>query len=115
MKNAAGEKTGFRGIVRDVTTRKQTGELYRTLSERSFAGVHVVQDGTFRYINFKGASYAGYNPEELVGKKANSIIHPEDREKVKNNAREMLSGNRISPYEFRIITNREKSVGSWRP
>jgi len=104
MKNAAGEKTGFRGIVRDVTTRKQTGELYRTLSERSFAGVHVVQDGTFRYINFKGASYAGYNPEELVGKKANSIIHPEDREKVKNNAREMLSGNRISPYEFRIIT-----------
>jgi len=104
MKNAAGEKTGFRGIVRDVTTRKQIGELYKTLSERSFAGVHVVQDGTFRYINFKGASYAGYNPEELVGKKANSIIHPEDREKVKNNAREMLSGNRISPYEFRIIT-----------
>lgn len=79
-------------------------EPYKTLSERSFAGVYVVQNGKFQYINFKGASYAGYRPEELIGEKANSIIYPEDREKVKNNAREMLSGSRISPYEFRITT-----------
>lgn len=86
------------------TTWKGVEELYQTMVERSFAGVYIVQDGNFMFINSKGASYAGYIPEELIGRKANSIIHPEDRVKVKNNAREMLSGSRLSPHEFRIIT-----------
>ena len=104
IKNAAGMTTGFRGIVRDVTAHKAIEELYKTMAERSFAGIYVVQDGKFKFINARGASYAGYSPEELIGKKANAIIYPEDREKVKNNAREMLSGKRKSPHEFRIIT-----------
>jgi len=106
IQNAAGVKTGFRGIVRDVTAWKGVEELHKTMVESSFAGVYVVQDGKFIFINSKGASYAGYDPEELVGRKANLIVHPEDREKVKNNAREMIAGNRVSPYEFRILTKK---------
>jgi len=32
------------------------------------------------------------------------LVHPEDRVKVRKQAREMLRGKRISPHEFRIVT-----------
>jgi PAS domain S-box-containing protein len=44
-----------------------------------------------------------YTPAELIGSKANRIVHPEDREFVKANALAMLRHKRNTPYEFRII------------
>jgi two-component system cell cycle response regulator len=79
-------------------------ELYRALAERSFAGVYVVQDGKFRFINSNAASYAGYKREELVNQKVDQVVHPQDREKVRKDASAMLRGELITPYEFRIIT-----------
>ncbi len=104
MRDADGRKTGFRGIVRDVTARRQAENLYQTLAEKSFAGVYVVQDGKFRFINRMGASFAGYRPEEMIGRRSDFILHLEDIAEVKKNAREMISGARSSPYEFRIVT-----------
>ncbi len=83
---------------------RESEELYRTLTERSFAGVYVVQDGKFRFINSNAASYAGYEREELVNQKVDQVVHPQDREKVRKDARAMLLGELITPYEFRIIT-----------
>ncbi|MCX5856649.1 MAG: PAS domain-containing protein, partial [Deltaproteobacteria bacterium] len=79
-------------------------ELYQILTERSFAGIYVVQEGRFRYLNKNAASYAGYAPDELIEQMSDSIVHPEDRETVQKNALEMLQGQRTSPSEFRILT-----------
>ncbi len=76
----------------------------RTLTEKSIAGIYVVQGGRFRFLNSNAASYAGYRVEELVGTKANMIVHPDDRDMVSKNARAMLIGEHISPHEFRILT-----------
>jgi len=87
----------------DITDRKNEG-LYRTLAERSMAGVYVVQDGRFTYLNKMAASYAGYEPEELIGTNAMALVLPEDREKVRKRGTQMLHGLSASPYEFRIRT-----------
>jgi diguanylate cyclase (GGDEF)-like protein/PAS domain S-box-containing protein len=79
-------------------------DFYHTIAEASFAGIYVVQDGRFSYLNRNAASYAGYTPIELVGRDAFSIVHHEDRDLVNRLAREMLKGLRTEPYEFRIIT-----------
>jgi len=79
-------------------------DFYHTIAEASFAGIYVVQDGRFSYLNRNAASYAGYTPIELVGRDAFSIVHHEDRDLVNKLAREMLKGLRTEPYEFRIIT-----------
>jgi diguanylate cyclase (GGDEF)-like protein/PAS domain S-box-containing protein len=79
-------------------------ELYRTLTESSFAGIYVVQDGEFRYLNQNAASYAGYAPDELVGRPPADIVHPEDRENARRDARAMLTGKKTSPSEFRVLT-----------
>lgn len=106
-----GKLQAYDGLIQDITERKQTEkalqeseELYRVLAEKSFAGVYVVQNGKFRFINSNAASYAGYTPGELIGRESIKLVHPEDREQFKKNAIEMLYGKRTSPYEFRIIT-----------
>ena len=66
--NDRGDVIGTTGIARDITERKRVEELYRMLSDKSLAGVYVVQDGVFKYLNANAASYAGYSPEELVGR-----------------------------------------------
>ncbi len=103
----------FIGFVEDISQRKKAEEgqriaeeLYRTLAEKSFAGVYVVQNGRFMFINSNAAQYAGYTREELIGRSTAKIIHPEDLKIARDHAVEMLSGKRDSPYEFRIVTRR---------
>ena len=100
----------FLGVIyvkdRSKEAIRQSKELYRALSEKSIAGIYVVQDGKFRFINGNAASYAGYTSEELLDQDASILVSPEDREQVRQNARAMLRGERSSPYEFRIITKR---------
>jgi PAS domain S-box-containing protein len=95
---------GFRGIARDVTEKKSLEEMYRTVAEKSFAGVFIVQKGAFKYVNANVAAYTGYTPEELIGRKTESIVHPDDLKTLKQRAIEMLKGTHKSPYEYRITT-----------
>ena len=83
---------------------RERAQMLKTLTEKSFAGIYLVQDGRFRFVNERAASYAGYGMDELLGIKADSVVHPEDRIRIKTDARAMLRGERTSPYVFRIIT-----------
>ena len=95
---------GFRGIARDVTEKKRLEEMYRTVAEKSFAGVFIIQKGVFQYANANVTAYTGYAPEELIGRKTETIVHPDDLKALKQCAIEMLKGTRKLPYEYRIIT-----------
>jgi len=83
--------------------RETAADLFQTLTEKSVAGIYVVQEARFVFVNTNAAYYAGYSRDELVGKKSDTLVHPEDRELVRENARAMLQGLSTSPYEFRII------------
>jgi len=87
---------------------RESEHIYKTISEKSLAGIYVVMDGKFQTLNENAASYAGYRPEELIGRKSDGIVHPKDRAEVKRNAREMLFGRRSFPHEFRIITKKKE-------
>jgi len=80
--------------------------LYRTLAERSFTGVYVIQDGNIKYLNHHATTHLGYQPDELIGRKAHSFVHPEDRKNVRRDAREMLDGRRMSPYQYRALNKK---------
>jgi PAS domain S-box-containing protein len=91
-------------LLMEIEERRHAESLYQTLAEKSMAGVYIVQDKIFRYLNSNAAAYAGYTPEELEGEEALCMGHPEDRKWVKLRARQMLKGEREAPYEFRIQT-----------
>jgi len=104
-----GESLRERNIVityEDITDRKRADEAYKLMARSSVAGVYIVKDGKFRYVNNFAAHYAGCSEEELVGVNASSLVHPADREMVRKNATKMLKGKGSTPYEFRIITKK---------
>ncbi len=94
----------------ESSERKQAGEVVqeseenlRVYLESVPVGVYIVQDGKFQFVNPQFQKYTGYTEGELLGVDCLSIVHPEDSEKVRENAVQMLKGNRLSPYEFRTV------------
>ena len=77
--------------------------LYKIIWDHSVAGLYIVQDGKFKSMNHNAANFAGYTAADLIGKKSDIIVLPEDKAMVRRYAREMFQGVRTSPYSFRII------------
>jgi PAS domain S-box-containing protein len=96
---------------RDITDRKRMEEslrekeaLYRMIAERPFAGVYLIQGGILLFVSAYTGAFMGYKPEEMIGRKSLDFVHPEDRDNVRKNAKEMLRGELAVPYEFRLLT-----------
>jgi two-component system NtrC family sensor kinase len=89
-------------VCRDITKRKQAEEFATTLIHSAQIGVYVAQDGKFEIINPQLMEVLGLNQDQLLGKNALSLVHPEDRAMVRENAIKMLKGERLEPYEFRV-------------
>jgi len=87
-------------IGRDITSRKEMeadlkeAEIkFRTIAEKSFVGVYIVQEGKFSYVNPRLAEVFGYTPEELVGADPiEKIIDPTFKETSLENIRKRVSG-----------------------
>jgi len=77
IKNARGAGIGFRGIVRDITERKQMEETLRKREERFKQGAEnagewiweVDERGLYTYASPVVEEILGYKPEEIGGKK----------------------------------------------
>ena len=109
----------FTGIARDITeqkaarqTLKEREEYFRSLIENAAEIITVLnRDGTRRYVSPSIERALGYKPDELIGKNAFDLIHPEDAPELMKLFAEGLSspGFTISKT-FRI---RHKD-GSWK-
>lgn len=102
--NATGEIAGIISVSRDITSRRQVEDLYEILANSSPVGVYVIQDGWIRFANPKFREYAGLSEREIKGLKVMDLVHPDDREFVRENAVKMLKGQRSAPYEYRLNT-----------
>jgi PAS domain S-box-containing protein len=103
LRDTQGNPVGLLGVGRDITKRKQAEELYRTLANSSHAGVFIVQDRKFQFVNPHIPEYSGYPESELIGKNSFKFVHPDDHAQLRVNAIAMLKGERNNPYEYRII------------
>ncbi|MHB8138167.1 MAG: PAS domain S-box protein, partial [Smithellaceae bacterium] len=66
-------------------------------------GIYIVQQGKFVYVSSLYEKLSGFSTKELVNKKSLNYIHPEDREKTKQNAIKALKRERVDPYEYRFV------------
>lgn len=118
-RNLQGAVAGVIGIARDITERERAEESLRRSTERFHSLVRhssdvisvVTADGTFSYSSPAIERVAGYGAEEVIGKSAFDLVHPEDLDRVLEVFTPLLDnpGTQTS-VEFRF---RHKD-GSWR-
>jgi PAS domain S-box-containing protein len=109
IKDSAGEVKTVAQVL-DITERREVEELYRTLANSSPVGVYIVQDGKFVFVNPQFQKDSGFGQDELLGTEPLQLVHPEDRERIRESAVKMLKGNRITPYELRYIVKNGETL-----
>ncbi len=120
IKDTLGKPTGFRGIARDITERKEMEEKlreeeqkFRALTEQSSDIILLIdRKGKIVYENKAVTKLLGYTPEERIGASSLKNIHPDDLEKSVATVRKLYDSPGQPPVhaELRI---RHKN-GSWR-
>ncbi|MBL7204902.1 MAG: PAS domain S-box protein [Desulfobacteraceae bacterium] len=84
---------------------RESEEKYRTVVENSLAGIYVIQDRQFKYVNPRLVEMLGYDrPEDLLGMPFEEVIHPEDRVSIKSRDAMPDRGLKLGGrYTFRAI------------
>ncbi len=87
----------------------ESEEKFRTISEESMVGISIIQDNVFQYINKVLLDSIGYTLEEVKSWKSGElfekIIHPDERDELKEVSRKNQSGKSKSTTnkEFKMI------------
>lgn len=78
----------------------------RDLAEKSLAGIYLIQDGVFKYVNTRLADIFGYTVRKLLAETGpKEVVFPKDWPTVVGNISKRLSGEAESlHYEFRGVT-----------
>ncbi|MEO5863837.1 MAG: PAS domain S-box protein [Nitrospiraceae bacterium] len=102
LKNPHGEPIGITGVGQDVAEKKRAEEAlqesearYRILSEATFDGIGIHDQGILIEVNPGLEKMFGYGPGELIGKNILDMVADESREMVIAKMRMGASG----PYE----------------
>lgn len=102
LRDAEGNVVGIFGIGRDVTERdraerelRESESRFRALVEQSLAGIYIIQDGVFRYVNRGFAAIFGYDSAAAVMGRltVTEFAAPEDLVRVEANIRGRLDGS----------------------
>ena len=72
---------------------------------RGGEGIFLAQDGKPVLVNPACSDLTGYSEEELLSRPFVELIHPDDRERLRENNAKRLKGERVpDSYSFKILT-----------
>ncbi|MCX6003595.1 MAG: PAS domain-containing sensor histidine kinase, partial [Chloroflexi bacterium] len=83
---------------------RQDEEIVRIFRSSTPIGLFIVQNGKFKFVNEYFRSVTAGSPDELINTESMKLVHPEDKEMVRENATKMLKGGGYSPYKYRILS-----------
>jgi PAS domain S-box-containing protein len=100
---------GYRGTGVEITDRKKAetalreGERrFRGLFEQSAVGMaHAAPDGRVLEVNQAYSDFTGYAISELIGKRFDQVVHPDDLESAAAHRRSVLDGKAENPMHER--------------
>lgn len=105
-------------LLRDITRYRRNESLlresrdrFRILSEKSLAGVYLIQEGKIKYVNPRLAEMLGYTIEELLDRQFVELVHPGDLSKMQESLEKFMSGKSDFIHQIiRTIRKDEKII-----
>jgi PAS domain S-box-containing protein len=107
-----GKRYGWVALAEDITERKRLGQALSE-SERKYRDLvdslpqtifEIDEKGNLTYANRHGFQLSGYSLEDIgKGLNALQLFIPEDRERVKENIRRIMAGEKISGQEYTAL------------
>jgi len=90
---------------------RKSEEEYKRLIDSSLTGIFIHQDQKYLFMNNRFAEMHGYKPEELLGKDPLTLIHPDEREALREIASKRLKGEAVPrQYEVRRLRKDGKTI-----
>ncbi|MHB8086223.1 MAG: PAS domain-containing protein, partial [Dehalococcoidia bacterium] len=78
--------------------------LIEVLLNNTGAGIYIVQDKNFIYVNPFFEELSGYTMQELIGTPSLNLVHPDDREMIRKQVRRILKKkSKANTYEYRFL------------
>jgi len=111
-RDAGGALTYFEGHVQDITARKESENLYRTLVDQSLVGVGILQSGHYVFANRAAAELFGYTVAELLAltnEQTAALIHADERADVAARIQDRLAGKKIPSHSILHIVRHDRS------
>ena len=96
----------------EMKEREKAEEKYKTLVESSITGIFIHQDGKYVFVNDRFAEIHGYEPEALIGMEHSILIHPDEREPLRQIAKKRLEGAPVSP-QYEVQRLRKDGTTIW--
>jgi PAS domain S-box-containing protein len=118
LRNERGELLSWLSVFKDITERKRTEEAlrrselsFRKLIESAPESICVHRDRKFIYVNPAMQAALRYeNASDLIGRSVLDVIHPDDREMVRQRVQTIVAtGKPAPPQELRSL----RSDGTW--
>jgi len=83
-----------RELEKELEEKRKAEAKFKAIVEQSLVGLYIVEDGKFAYVNPQLLNIFGYIEDELIDSYAETVIHPDDREKVIENLQILLEGKK---------------------
>ncbi|HWK89464.1 MAG TPA: PAS domain S-box protein [Longimicrobium sp.] len=91
-------------LDRAAEALRESDRHFRELAETVAAATFVYQGTRFRYVNAAGEELTGYTRQELLEMSFWDVVHPDNREMVRERGLARQRGDQVpSQYEFRIV------------
>jgi PAS domain S-box-containing protein len=115
MFDASGAFKGYRGVGSDITGRKRAEsdlraaeEQFRSLVEHSLAGIYILQDGRYAYVNPRFAEVLGYgSAAELLAVDPLATAPASDHATILERRRSVLEGKAPSFHYLRTAIRKD--------
>ncbi|HPS23917.1 MAG TPA: PAS domain S-box protein, partial [Methanoregulaceae archaeon] len=110
--NCQGEIIGAIEAIRDITELKKSEaelqaseEKYRMVVENSHDAIYIYRGNDLLFVNKVASELTGYTHDELLNKNVWDLIHPEDRDRLRESGSRRLGGETLSSvFSARILT-----------
>jgi PAS domain S-box-containing protein len=104
LRDPTGQPLGFLGVYRDLSERDEAERTLREVADTVRDMIYVLSapEGTITSLSPAFTTVTGWQPEEKLGERFLSLVHPEDQARAMEVFHRLFAQEQVDDFELRI-------------